>query len=133
METNSIYLSLMGVKHSTTKSFGFALQGMKTAFSNEPNLRIHTFFAISALILGAFLGLSNIEWLLLTFTIFYVITLELLNTVLEAVVDLVSPEVKNKAKVAKDVSAACVLLAAFLAVIVGAVLFIPKMLTTISF
>jgi len=123
----------MGVKHSTTKSFGFALQGMKTAFSNEPNLRIHTFFAISALILGAFLGLSNIEWLLLTFTIFYVITLELLNTVLEAVVDLVSPEVKNKAKVAKDVSAACVLLAAFLAVIVGAVLFIPKMLTTISF
>jgi diacylglycerol kinase len=116
----------MGKTHSTSKSFYYAFQGIKTAFKNEPNLRIHTVAAVLALSLGVVLSLSTIEWLILTFTIFYVITLELLNSVLEAVVDLVSPDIRPYAKIAKDVSAACVLIAAFLSLIVGAVLFIPK-------
>src|SRR3989344_8937003 len=102
----------MGLRHDTAKSFKYAFSGIKTAYKNEPNLRIHTFFAIFAISLGAALGVSIIEWLLLTFTIFYVITLELLNTVLEAMVNMVSPEISPYARVAKDVSAACVLLAA---------------------
>lgn len=118
----------MGLKHSTIRSFSFAFSGIKTAYKNEPNLRIHTFFAVLAIILSAFLGITTIEWLLITFTIFYVITLELLNTVLEAVVNLVSPEVRSYAKIAKDVSAACVLLAAFMSLIVGFVIFAPKIL-----
>ena len=121
----------MGKTHSTKKSFYYAFQGIKTAFRNEPNLRIHTVAALFALSLGAILSLNTLEWLILTFTIFYVITLELLNSVLEAVVDLVSPEVRPYAKIAKDVSAACVLLAAFMSLIVGAVLFIPKILLLI--
>lgn len=119
----------MGLKHPTEKSFYYALQGLKTAFKQEPNLRIHTIAATLALILGITLHLATYEWLLLAFTIFYVITLELLNTVLEAVVNLVSPNVRPYAKVAKDVSAACVMLSAFLSVIVGAILFIPKILS----
>ena len=118
----------MGLKHSTSKSFFYAFQGLKTALGQEPNLRIHIVAAALALILGLMLKLNIYEWLLLTFTIFYVITLELLNTVLEAIVDLVSPEIVSYAKVAKDVSAACVLLAALMSVIVGAVLFIPKII-----
>ncbi len=116
----------MGLRHSTTKSFSYAFQGIKTAYKNEPNLRIHTVAAVLAITLGSVLGLSKTEWLLLTFTIFYVITLELLNTVLENMVNLVSPEVQPYAKVAKDVSAACVLLAAIMSIIVGVVLFAPK-------
>jgi len=116
----------MGIKHSTPKSFYYAFQGLKTALRKEPNLQIHTFFAISAIITALILKVSTIEWLLLTFTIFYVITLELLNTVLENVVNLVSPEIKPYAKVAKDVSAACVLLAAIMSFIVGLVIFLPK-------
>lgn len=116
----------MGLKHPTTKSFYYAYQGLKTALIQEPNLRIHVVAAILALILGVTLRLNVYEWLLLTFTIFYVITLELLNTVLEAMVNLVSPEIVPYAKVAKDVSAACVLLAAIMATIVGIVLFLPK-------
>lgn len=116
----------MGLRHSTSKSFYFAFQGLKTAFFQEPNLRIHIVAAIFALMLGLILKLSVYEWLLLTFTIFYVITLELLNTVLEAIVNLVSPEVVSYAKVAKDVSAACVLMAAVMSIIVGTVLFVPK-------
>jgi len=118
----------MGLKHSTEKSFYYAFQGLKTALSQEPNLRIHFTAAALALFLGLILKLSTFEWLLLAFTIFYVITLELLNTVMEAVVNLVSPDIKPYAKVAKDVSAACVLLAAILSVIVGIVLFLPKIM-----
>ena len=116
----------MGLRHDTAKSFKYAFSGIKTAYKNEPNLRIHTFFAIFAISLGAALGVSIIEWLLLTFTIFYVITLELLNTVLEAMVNMVSPEISPYARIAKDVSAACVLLAAFMSIIVGVVIFLPK-------
>ena len=116
----------MGLRHDTAKSFKYAFSGIKTAYKNEPNLRIHTFFAIFAISLGAALGVSIIEWLLLTFTIFYVITLELLNTVLEAMVNMVSPEISPYARIAKDVSAACVLLAAFMSIVVGFVIFLPK-------
>ena len=116
----------MGLKHPMEKSFYYAYQGLKTALYQEPNLRIHFTMALLALILGLILKLQTYEWLLLVFTIFYVITLELLNTVLEAVVNLVSPDIKPFAKVAKDVSAACVLLAAILSLIVGGVLFLPK-------
>jgi diacylglycerol kinase len=116
----------MGIAHNLKKSFGYAFQGIKTAYKNEPNLVIHTIFAVSAIITAAILEVSIIEWLLLTFTIFYVITLELLNTVLESIVDLVSPEISPSAKIAKDVSAACVLLAAGMSIIVGLVIFLPK-------
>ena len=120
------------MRHSTSKSFRYAYQGLKTALRNEPNLRIHTFFALLAISLGAFLHISQVEWLVLAFTIFYVISLELLNTVLEAIVDLVSPEIKDAAKTAKDVSAAMVLLAAFFSIVVGIILFLPKLLTLIA-
>lgn len=116
----------MGLKHPTTKSFYYAFQGLKTSVRQEPNMRVHIIAATLALILGVTLGLTVYEWLLLTFTIFYVITLELLNTVLEAIVNLVSPEIQPMAKVAKDVSAACVLLAAGMSVIVALALFAPK-------
>lgn len=118
----------MGLRHDTAKSFRYAFSGIKTAYKNEPNLRIHTFFAVFAISLAAALGVNITEWLLLTFTIFYVITLELLNTVLEAVVNLVSPEISPYAKIAKDVAAACVLMAAFMSIIVGLVIFLPKII-----
>ena len=118
-------------KHPLSKSFKFAFEGLSTAFRNEPNMQIHAIFAVAALIFAVLVGLSRVEWLFLAFTIFWVISLELLNTVLEALVNIVSPEHQPYAKVAKDVSAACVLLAAFLSVIVGVALFVPKVLQII--
>jgi len=119
----------MGVNHSTSKSFKYAFQGLSTAIKNEPNFRIHLTFAALALILGALLKLALLEWLFLTFTIFFVLILELLNTVLESVVNVVSPEVSPYAKIAKDVSAACVLTAAFMSIIIGFALFLPKIIS----
>lgn len=121
----------MGMKHSTVKSFGFAFQGMFTALKSEPNLRIHFFMATLAITIAVMVGISALEWLLLVFTIFYVITLELMNTVLESLVNLVSPDIRPEAKVAKDVSAAFVLLAAIFSLIVGGILFLPKILAAI--
>ncbi len=114
--------------HRLSRSFGYAAQGLHTAVREEPNFRIHLTFAIIAMLLGIYLGLTQIEWIILMFTIFFVIILELLNTVLESLVDLVSPDIKPAAKIAKDVSAACVLTAAFMSILVGFLLFAPKLL-----
>lgn len=118
----------MGLRHTTAKSFKYAFRGIRDAYNNEPNLRIHTYMGSAALIAGVILNLSPLEWIILLFTIFWVISLELLNTVLEAVVNLVSPDVQPYARIAKDVSAACVLLAAILSIIVGFILFVPKLI-----
>jgi diacylglycerol kinase len=117
----------MSQKRSLTKSFGFAFAGVKAAFKNEPNFKIHVAIGLGALIAGFFLGLTRLEWLILAFTIFFVLITEMLNTVLEKIVDLASPEINEKARIAKDVSAAAVLFSAILALLVGAILFIPKL------
>ncbi|HLE49470.1 MAG TPA: diacylglycerol kinase family protein [Patescibacteria group bacterium] len=122
----------MGLRHTTLKSFSYAFQGLNTALKNEPNFRIHLSFSVFALILGLILKLNLLEWLFLTFTIFFVLVLELLNTVLEAIVNTTSPEVNPYAKIAKDVAAACVLLAAAMSIIVGIVLFLPKIITILT-
>jgi len=118
----------MSRTRSLTSSFGYAFNGFKTAFKKEPNFRIHIVVATTAIISALFLGFSFQEWLILVFTISFVIILELLNTSVESIVDLVSPEIQPKAKVAKDVSAAAVLLSTVVAVFVGLALFLPKIL-----
>ena len=110
-------------------SFHYAYDGIKEALKNEPNFRIHMGVALLALIGAVVAKFSIFEWLLLLFTIVFVLILELLNTSIESLVDLVSPEVKPKAKIAKDVSAAMVLVAAGMSIIVGALLFISNLLS----
>ena len=78
--------------------------------------------------LAVFLNLNPVEWLVLILTISIVLILELINTSVEALVDLVSPEVKDKAKIAKDVCAAAVLISSISSVIIGGLLFLPKLL-----
>ena len=116
----------MSISHSLPKSFGYAFDGLKTAIKNEPNFRFHVVSAIIVMILGLLLRFSAWEFAILTLTIGFVLILELINTTLEALVNLVSPETQQQAKIAKDVSAAAVLISAILALVVGMFLFIPK-------
>lgn len=116
----------MSKRHSTTKSFIYAKEGLARALKDEPNLKIHIILASIAILLAVILKLSKIELAILTLTIGMVITLELINTMLEALVDLVSPEIKPKAKVAKDVSAAAVLVSALVSLVIGGLIFLPK-------
>lgn len=121
----------MSKKHSTPKSFSFAFEGIKSAFKNEPNLRIHLLFATVVVFLGLILKLETLEFAIVVLTISLVITLELINTMLEALVDLVSPEIKPTAKFAKDVAAGAVLISAITSVIVGFLIFFPKLQTVL--
>ena len=113
--------------HSTGKSFTYAFSGVRLALKNEPNFRIHVFLATLAILISVALKVSALEFAIITLTIGFVLILELINTMLEALVDLVSPEIKEKAKIAKDVSAAGVLVSAAISVIVGGLIFLPKL------
>lgn len=105
------------------RSFRHAFSGVHTTIRNEPNFRIHLTAGTIALIGGVVFKFSLLEWIILLFTICFVLILELVNSAMEALVDLVSPEIHEKAKVAKDATAGAVVLSAGLAVIVGVLLF----------
>lgn len=113
------------MKH-IVKSFKFAADGIKEAFQSERNMKVHFLLMILVIILGLVLKLSLVEWAILTITIGLVLILEFINTSLEQIVDIVSPEKQEKARIAKDVAAAGVLISAVVAVLVGIFLFVPK-------
>lgn len=85
------------------------------------------------MLLALLMDFSTSEWLLLLFTISFVLIMELFNTALESIVNLVSPDVRPNAKIAKDVSAGAVLLSASVAVLVGIRLFLPKILLILGY
>lgn len=105
-------------------SFRFALHGVLLSFKTQRHLRIHFTLAVLALVGGFLWGLSRIELLVLIGAITLVVLAELFNTALEAVVDLVTLEYHPLAKVAKDVAAGAVLVAAVNAALVGTLLFL---------
>ena len=108
------------------KSFGYAFQGIFTCIRNERNMKIHCGAAVLVVIAGIVLGLSVTEWCICLGLFGMVMSLELLNTAVEAVVDLVTQERKPLAKIAKDTAAGAVLIAAIMAAVVGLIIFVPK-------
>jgi diacylglycerol kinase len=118
----------MESKHSLFKSFRFAFEGLEIAFIRGRNFRIQIAMGFLATVAGVILKLSMSEWLDLVLVISLVLILELVNTVIETILNIVNPEISDKVKIAKDVAAATVLLASIGSVIIGALLFIPKLL-----
>lgn len=111
------------------ESFGYAFQGLSYAWATQRHLRIHVALSLLATGLGLVFGISPVEWAALVAVVVLVIALELLNTVVESVVDLVTREVHPLAKTAKDVAAASVLVAAGGALLTGALIFVPRLLS----
>src|SRR5918999_1579551 len=101
------------------RSFYFALAGISYLFRTQRNARIHLALGVVACALAAWVGISRVEWALITFTIALVLILEGLNTAVEAAIDLASPEIHPLAKAAKDLAAGMVLIAAMASVAVG--------------
>lgn len=118
----------MSRKRNISSSFSYAWEGIRQAFKNEPNFRIHTVIALVVTAAGFYFQVSTAEWLILLLTIVGVVCLELINTAIEATVDLASPKISKLAKVAKDVSAAAVLIFSLAAVIVGIIIFAPYLI-----
>ena len=109
------------------QSLAFALAGMRHALQNQRNLRIHVTIAAAVVIAGFALRINRSEWAVVVTLIALVIGLELLNTAIEALVDLASPVPHRLAKVAKDTAAGAVLVAAVGAAIVGLIIFLPRL------
>lgn len=110
------------------QSFGHAFRGLYHAFFHHQNLRIHAFLAILVVILGVAFQPSFFEWVVILLAIFLVFITEMINTAFEEITNLLKCEYDKRCEVAKDVSAGMVLLAALFAVIVGAVIFLPRIL-----
>ena len=108
-------------------SFRYAFSGIKYTLENSRNFKIQVIFAFFSLLLGSIFQLDQINYLILIVTIFSVLTLEIINTSIESLVDLViKKKFSNLDKIAKDCSAGAVLLASINSVIIGLCLFIPK-------
>lgn len=109
-------------------SFGFAIQGLITFFKTQHNAWIHLLASIIVIALGFVLKVNTTEWCWLIIAIAIVFIAELFNTAIEFLTDLVSPQIHPIAKKVKDVAAAAVLVAAIAALVVGLIVFLPKLL-----
>ena len=109
-------------------SFKFAFHGVWMLLKNEHNSRIHFLAAIAAIATGIVLKINLFEWSLLIIVIGIVLLTELLNTSLERLADVVDSEWNERIMKAKDYAAAAVLISAIIAVAVGGLIFIPKIL-----
>lgn len=110
------------------QSFGYAGEGIGYAIRTQANLRLHLALTVLVIIAGLWLQLAPIEWAILVVMISVVLSAELFNTALEATLDRVSREEHPLAKVGKDVAAGAVLICAIGAVVVGVLIFGPKLL-----
>ncbi len=114
------------------RGFGFAFKGLGHAVKTQLNFRVHLVLAVIAIAMGWYLQLSSAEWLWIIFSIGLVLLTELINTAIELLVDLVSPGFNETAGKVKDMAAAAVLVTAFTALLVGAIIFIPKIVSLLG-
>ena len=114
------------VKYS--QKFLNAFRGLRVFWATTNNLLIHTTITLVVVILGLYFSISSFEWIALIFAIGFVMVAEAFNTAIEIDIDLTSPEFHPYARDTKDVAAASVLLALFTAVIIGLIVFLPKIL-----
>jgi len=115
------------------KSFGSAFRGIQTVFKTEQNFRIQILAAIAVIVLSFLLGISSWEWLVVIFLILLVLLLEILNTVFERLVDMLKPRVHMYVYDIKNMTAAMVLITAVSAIIIGTIIFGPKIIDLIKF
>jgi diacylglycerol kinase len=114
------------------KSFYFAFKGIADLFSGRhPNAIVHLLAVVTVCIAGYFFKISSFEWLVIVLCFMAVITLEAVNSAIEYVVDLVSPDYHPLAEKAKDMAAGAVLLAALGSIIIAAIVFLPKIISCV--
>ena len=114
------------------RSFGYAFAGVGYGLRTQANFRIQVLIASGVILAGVVFKLSTTEWAILVVTMMIVLSAELLNTAIEAVVDRVGNETHPLSKIAKDAGAGAVLIGAVGAIIVGVLIFGPRLLTLIA-
>ncbi len=109
------------------KSFEYAFKGIATLFTTQPNAQIHLVAVIVIVIMGVVVGLDDWEWCSIILCIALVLVSEALNTALEFLTDLTSPDYHPLAGKAKDVAAGAVLISVIICGVVWGIIFIPKL------
>lgn len=111
---------------SRLRSIGHAIDGIKTLVKEEPNMRIHALASILVIVVGIVKGLSNTQWLAITFAIASVCSLEAVNTCIELLCNKTcGTQPDPQIKIIKDIAAAAVLIAAAASLVVAALIFLP--------
>jgi diacylglycerol kinase len=113
-------------------SFKYALAGIRSCFRSEFNFRIHSLLAMIALLISALIKISTLEWIAVCFCITFVFTMEMVNTAIEKLCDIIHVERHNGIKKVKDIAAGAVLVAAIFSLITGALIFLPKIIHLIK-
>ena len=116
---------------SRIKAIRYALEGWLHVLHTQKNSWVHAFASLAAILMGLWLHISLQDWSILILTIAFVWMTEFINTAIETITDLISPEKNQIAKISKDVSAAAVLIAAGASIIVGLLIFGPPLLEVI--
>ena len=114
------------------KSFKYAIEGIIYAFKYEQNIIVHTLVMALVIVFGVILKISVFEWLICLILFGLVIATEMINTAIEATVDLACDKKHPLAKVAKDTASGAVLVFAITASIAGTIIFIPKIIDIIK-
>jgi diacylglycerol kinase len=113
-------------------SFAYALNGIKACFVKEANFRIHVFIGAFVVIAGIYINISAVEWILILICMMFVLVMEMINSALEKLCDVVHKEIHPGIKITKDIAAGAVLLSAIFASICGAIIFFPKIFLIIK-
>ncbi|MFT3748720.1 MAG: diacylglycerol kinase family protein [Agriterribacter sp.] len=108
------------------KAFTYASRGVYTFFSNDPNGKLELCFAAIAIATGFILHITNTEWIAVLLCIAMVITLEMINTSIEKLCDMIEPGFHATIKIIKDIAAGAVLVSAVVSLIIGVIIFLPK-------
>lgn len=109
-------------------SFKYAIQGLVSAILEEANLAIHILIATLSILAGFWFELNGTEWALVLISIGIVISAEIINTAIENAMDIITVEYHPSIKKVKDLAAAAVLVCAFVAALIGIVIFLPKII-----
>ena len=110
------------------RSFAYAWNGLRICFATEQNFRIHTLLTIVAVIFAIVFKISAIEWIATGFCIAFVIAMEMINTTIEKLCDMVHQDVHPGIKKVKDIAAGAVLVSAIFSLITGLIIFLPKII-----
>jgi len=110
-----------------------AFNGVKWAFRTQPNYKVHLFFSLLSLIAAWYLNISYIEIIIIIFLIIIGFVIETINTGIEATTDAIDRQIREDIKIAKDVSAASMLIYSFGASLIAAFIFIPKIIELLKF
>lgn len=105
------------------RNFKFAFRGLKTVFKTEKSFRLHTLVAIVVIVYSWYKDLDNVYWIVILMIIALIMSLEIFNSAIERLVDILAPRTHNVAKEIKDLLAAMVLLVSIFAVAIGLIVF----------